>query len=188
MSKIKYYVQKICWIIYRLGASASIKQNKHAMIMGSSFISKDTQIGDYSYIGYDCFITKTEIGRYVSIANGVQIGQGEHDLSRISNSSSFYDEPYNVLTEQKCIIESDVWIGAGSIIRRGVTIGTGAIIGANSFVNKDIPPFAIAVGSPAKIVRYKFSPSQMSMILYSKWWEKDLKEAYDVLKRMERRL
>ena len=74
---------------------------------------------------------------YVSIANNVTIGAGEHDLNKISTSSLFYDNAYDVLTEKDCIIGNDVWIGVDSIIRRGVTIGNGAIIGANSFVNQD---------------------------------------------------
>lgn len=185
MMNLALYISKICHAIYYLGATRAIKRKNNITIMGSSFVSKDTEIGDYSYIGYNCFITKAEIGRYVSIANDVLIGQGEHDLSRISNNSIFYREPYQILTKHRCVIESDVWIGAGSIIRRGVTIGTGAVIGANSFVNKDIPPFAIAVGSPAKIIKYKFTKSQIELILDSQWWEKELTEAYETLMKIE---
>lgn len=185
MFKLVVYIQKICRLVYSLGVTLPMKRKKDTVIMGSSFVSKDTRIGDYSYIGYNCFITKAEIGRYVSIANGVMIGQGEHDLSHISNSSLFYDNPYDILTERKCIIESDVWIGAGSIIRRGITIGTGAVIGANSFVNKDIPPYAVAVGSPAKVIKYKFSPTQIKLILSSKWWENDFEEACNVIEKIQ---
>ena len=102
-----------------------------------SKVSKDTVVGPHSYIGRNCFVTKADIGRYVSIGNFVSIGNGEHDLHRVSTSSMFYDDGYDVLTRGECVIENDVWIGVDAIIRRGVRIGHGAAIGANSFVNKD---------------------------------------------------
>ena len=66
--------------------------------MGGTQISSDSQIGDYTYIGFNCFITKAIIGRYCSIANCVKIGQGEHNINRISTSSLFYRDPYQTLT------------------------------------------------------------------------------------------
>jgi hypothetical protein len=69
------------------------------------------------------------------------------------------------------VIQDDVWIGASCIIRRGVTIGTGAVIGANSFVNQDVPPFAIMAGSPARNIGARFDDQTAAKILASKWWE-----------------
>lgn len=157
---------------------------KHIEI-GNSRVDKETTIGDYSYIGNNCFVTKAEIGRYVSIANNVTIGAGEHDLDALSTSAWFYDDALTVLRRGDCIIGHDVWIGVDSIIRRGVKIGNGAVVGANSFVNKDVPDFAIVAGNPAKIIRYRFDEEMRLRISDSKWWDKDLAEAKEILLKLK---
>jgi virginiamycin A acetyltransferase len=146
-------------------------------IMGGSHVDGLSRIGDYSYIGYNCFVTKTRIGRYCSIANNVSIGMGEHKLDKISTNSIFYDNAFEMLTKKECILGNDVWIGVDSIIRRGVTIGHGAVIGANSFVTHDVPDFAVVAGSPAKILKYRFSAGDIVKILESGWWEHDKEDA-----------
>jgi acetyltransferase-like isoleucine patch superfamily enzyme len=150
-----------------------------------SRVSKDTQIGNHSYIGRHCSISKATIGRYVSIANNVSIGNGEHNLNRVSTSSMFYDDPYRELTAGDCIIESDVWIAVDAIIRRGVTVGFGAVVGANSFVNADVPAFAIVVGSPARIVGYRFDEKQRQNILESRWWTQEPEAAKSIIAKLE---
>lgn len=154
--------------------------------MTNSLVSNDSQIGGYTYIGFNCCITKAKIGRYVSIANNVSIGLGEHDYNQISTSSYFYENAYEKLTAKECIIGNDVWIGVDSIIRRGVKIGDGAVIGANSFVNSDIPEYSIAVGNPAKVVKYRFSKEKIEMIRSSQWWNLDLKEAKKIIQQLEK--
>jgi virginiamycin A acetyltransferase len=71
----------------------------------------------------------------------------------------------------RCKIGNDVWIGENVLVKAGVSIGHGAIIGANSFVNKDIPPYAIAVGSPTKIIKYRFDEGIIKKLLELKWWD-----------------
>ncbi len=159
--------------------------SKDISIQEGTTVSQDSEIGEYTYIGYNCFITRSNVGRYCSIANNVSIGLGEHDVSRISTNSLFYESPYEELTQLDCIIEDDVWIGVDSIIRRGVKIGFGAVIGANSFVNKDVPPFTIVAGNPAKIIGSRFNEAQQLMILESKWWQASLEDAQEILKELK---
>lgn len=142
----------------------------HTIVMEGSVTDHLTSIGNYCYIGRYCYLTKVKIGNYCSIANNVSIGQGEHDLTKISTNSIFYDNAFNELTKGDCEIGNDVWIGVDSIIKRGIKIGNGAVIGANSVVTKDVPPYAIVVGSPAKIIRYRFDESKIKLIEDSKWW------------------
>lgn len=156
-------------------------------VMDRTFIDADSEIHSFTYIGLNCFITKAKIGRFTSIANNVSIGMGEHQLDRISTSSIFYENPYEELTAKECIIGNDVWIGVDSIIRRGVTIGNGAVIGANSVVTNDVPDFAIAVGSPARVIRYRFNPEKIAAIYETKWWEKELNQAKELIKSIENR-
>jgi len=158
---------------FKMGIDVCIKK--------TSNIGDDCEVGSYTYIGNNCAITRATIGRYVSIADNVSIGPGEHPLESISTNHNFIENEYEELTKDDCIIENDVWIGVDSVIRRGIKIGNGAVIGANSFVNKDVPAFAIVAGSPAKLIRYRFSDEIIREINNSKWWEKDLKEAKKIV-------
>lgn len=158
-----------------------LKDTSNSKSVIYSKIDSDTIIGDYSYIGVNCSITKANIGRYVSIANNVAIGQGEHLINEISTNSIFYKNKYQILTQKDVNISDDVWLGVNSVVLRGVSIGRGAIIGAGAVVTKDIPPYAIAVGVPAKVLKYRFSNKQIEDIEKSKWWKYEVLEAKQIL-------
>lgn len=161
-------------------ASLDSKYGTGIEIQLNTFVDPFCAIGSYTYIGQNVFVTKAKIGRYCSIANNVSVGPGEHKLDRISTSSHFYDNAFNILTEKDCIIGNDVWIGVDSIIKRNVTIGDGAVVGANSFVTKDVPPFAIVAGNPAKIIKFRFTDEQQQAIVKSGWWLLEMEEAKKV--------
>lgn len=144
-----------------------------------------TSIGNYCYIGKYTYLTKVTLGNYCSIANNVSIGQGEHDLSRISTNSIFYNDPYTILTSKPCKIGNDVWIGVDAIIQRGVTIGNGAVIGSNAVVTKDVPPYAVVIGSPARIHKYRFDSKKIEKIEKSRWWELTMNEAKKIFKELD---
>jgi len=167
------------------GLPNDIFEGKGITVMRRCEIDRNSKIQSYTYIGNNCFISAANIGKYCSIANNVSIGMGEHLLSHPSTNSLFYDNPMEILLKNECIINNDVWIGVDSIIRRGVVIGNGAVIGANSFVNTNIPPYAIAVGSPAKVIKYRFTPEQIRLIEETKWWEKDQKDAKKILEGLD---
>lgn len=150
-----------------------------------NYIDKFSEIGKYTFIGKNVSITKSKIGNYCSIAPGALIGMGEHDLNEISTSSLFYKNAYEKLTEKECIIEHDVWIGANAIILRDVKIGIGAVVGAGAVVTKDVPAFAVAVGVPAKIIKYRFDSNKQEKIFLSKWWELNQDEAYKKIKEIK---
>jgi acetyltransferase-like isoleucine patch superfamily enzyme len=163
----------------------AIKGNNIAILKGT-YVSGDSEIGNNTYIGFNCLISKTVIGNYCSIASNVNIGHGEHPIENISTSTIFMDSPYEFLTRLECTIGNDVWIGVGSIIKRGVTIGNGAIIGANSFINKDVPPFSVVVGSPGKILRYRFDRDKIDKIVKTQWWNFAKDEAASIIKEIEK--
>lgn len=155
--------------------------NSTNKIAKTSWINKDVtlhsniKIGEYSQLNQgDYLFDDVEIGNYCNIAVNVIIGGDEHRITTLSQYGfkNINNKPSNH-HDLKTIIESDVWIGAGAIIKRGVKIGTSAVIGAGSVVTKDIPPFAIAVGVPAKVIRYRFSEELHEKILESKWWTYD---------------
>ncbi len=153
-----------------------------------SKITADSQIGEYTYVGYQCVITKATIGRYCSIGDHVTIGPGEHSLTSISTSHFIGMNDYAMLTSKPCSIGNDVWIGTDAIILRGIEIGDGAVIGANSVVTKNIPPFAIAVGSPARIIKYRFNEDVQKKISEIRWWDLDKETAKAMVDKLSNEL
>lgn len=138
-----------------------------------------SSLGKYSYIGKNSALIYAEVGSYCSIAGGTYVGMGHHDLSNISTSPLFTEKkngsghswtsqtpfPFN-----KVIVGNDVWIGERVIVMGGITIGDGAVIGAGAIVTKDVPPYAIVGGVPAKIIRYRFLPDVVERLLQLQWW------------------
>lgn len=155
-------------------------------IMPGTQLNGVNSFGKYTYVGFNCTITQSIIGNYCSIANNVSIGVGEHKIDRVSTSSLFYENAFETLTEKECVIGNDVWIGTNAVIRRGVRIGNGAIIGANAFVNKDVNDFEIVGGLPAKSLRMRFNPIAIQLINDSKWWDLDIKSAKAKIKELEK--
>ena len=141
----------------------------------------NTQIGDYTYIAENAIINNSKIGKFCSIGPNLICGWGIHPTNGISTAPMFYSTmKQNGLTlsnedkiqEIKQInIGNDVFIGMNVTILDGVTIGNGAIIGAGAVVNKDVPPYAIAVGNPLKIVKYRFDEDIIKELLEIKWWD-----------------
>jgi virginiamycin A acetyltransferase len=144
------------------------------------FVGYGTYMNNGGYTRDNIFI-----GRYCSIGRRVTIGAGIHDISSVSTSPSLKPQKKSEYTEIEklqsgilnqnkrgvTVIMNDVWIGDGAIIFPGIKIGNGAVVGANSTVTKDVPDYAIVVGSPAKLLRYRFSPLIIDRLLSSNWWD-----------------
>lgn len=145
---------------------------------GSNLIR--VKMGDYSYCGKNCSILDTTIGHFCSMASYCAIGGATHPMTNVSTSPVFM-EGRNVFGKnlgelpaseaKQVIIGSDVWIGEAVFVREGVQIGHGAVVGAHSVVIEDVPPYAIVAGTPAKIIRYRFSNEQIKRLLDARWWE-----------------
>lgn len=152
---------------------------KNAKIYKPSFINK-SEIGDYTYISTNANISLTQIGKYCSIGPNLFCGWGIHPTDGISTSPMFYSTRQqnglsltdkDKIEERKIItIGNDVFIGANVTILDGIKIGDGAIIGAGAVVSKDIPAYAIAVGCPIKIIKYRFNDDQISALKRIQWW------------------
>lgn len=145
-----------------------------------------TDIGAYSYVQKNSSVWHAAIGKYCSVSWNVSIGGGEHDFHRVTTHSMLYSAPYGFVDEplydrfnKKCTIGNDVWIASGASILRGVTVGDGAVIGAGAIVTKDVEPYSIVAGVPAKKIGQRCSDELISEMLEIKWW--DFPE--DVIKR-----
>ncbi len=163
--------------------AASLSRNVHfekgVTVEYGSHIQAD-RIGKYSYVNKYCLIEKnTVIGRFCSIAYNVKIGLGSHPTDWVSTHPFAYDSKYKFVREsksfqsnvkKKTMVGNDVWIGANAIVLAGITIGDGAIIGANSLVTKDVEPYSIVFGIPAEFQRFRFKEQIIDELLKSKWW------------------
>lgn len=140
------------------------------------FYSNKSCIGRYTYISSG-YIYNAVIGRFCSIANDVCIGPGEHRITAISSypmlNRVWHEDAKYEFIDAPTIIGNDVWIGHGVTVQCGVKIGDGAIIGSGAVVTKNIPAYAIAVGIPARVIRYRFDEKTVSNLMQLKWWEKD---------------
>ena len=144
--------------------------------VGSSF--KFCKIGKYNYIARRNSLYNVEVGNYCCFGPDIHIGGMQHSYWWYSMSPLLSDE---CKSSERTVIGNDVWIGAQAIIKQGVRIGNGAVIGANSFVNKDVEPFSIVVGSPAKHIKYRFEKNIQKAITESAYWNENPRRAKEIL-------
>ena len=180
---IRYYWSKIRDIL-------SPKTIKNSCIDKSVWLGArcqviESNIGYGTYLGNDTQCLYSDIGKYCSIANNCIFGGAEHPLEYVSTSPVFYGGYRNPLRIKKVgignlgwnpytehiVIGNDVWIGNNVIVKGGVKIGTGAVIGAGSVVTKDVPPYEIWAGVPARLIRKRFCDETILKLLESRWWE-----------------
>jgi virginiamycin A acetyltransferase len=121
-------------------------------------------------------INPVSIGKYCSLAPDVILWEPLHDMKRLSSYYLFvtvFEESWDrdVISKGPIRIGNDVWIGARAIVVSGVSIGDGAVIGAGSVVTSDVPPYAVVVGVPGRILKYRFSEEIRERLLELKWWD-----------------
>lgn len=137
-----------------------------------------TNVGDYTYTGKNFTSWYSKIGKFCSISWNVSIGGANHDYERVTTHAFLYSNDYDFLNgrtgynrfKDECIIGNDVWIAANATVCRGVVVGNGAVIAAGAVVTKDVEPYTIVAGIPAKPIKKRFSNEVISILLKSEWW------------------
>jgi acetyltransferase-like isoleucine patch superfamily enzyme len=142
---------------------------------------KKYDIGDYTYGKPKIYAESKlfKLGKFCSIADGVTIyAGGEHNYNWVSTYNFYSKFKCKVCTTSKgeVIIGNDVWLADGVLVLSGVTIGDGAVVAARSVVTKDVKPYEIVGGNPAKHIKYRFSESQIDSLLKIKWWNWDIEK------------
>lgn len=186
----------ISYIISRIRVRLALKSvknskiDKKAKLFGSVSVV-NSEIGRYTYIKSGSSLVNTKVGSFCSIASGCSVGGASHPTNWMSTSPVFHSgrnvflknfssHPFNPY--KQTIIGNDVWIGLRVIVKAGVKIGDGAVIGMGSIVTKDIPPYEIWAGNPAKKIKDRFDDDTKEKLLRLKWWELDEKALKDLAK------
>ncbi len=145
----------------------------------------ETEIGDYSYIMQDCSTWCCTIGKFVNIAACVRINATNHPTWRATlhhftyRASDYWEDAdqegdfFAWRRTNRVVIGHDVWIGHGATILPGVTIGNGAVVGAGAVVSRDVAPYTIVGGVPAKVIRQRFAPEIADRMDALAWWDWD---------------
>ena len=140
-------------------------------------------IGDYSYLGSDCMVSDAVVGRFCAIAARVRIGPPDHPMDRPSQHRFTYVPEYYDASQKRdsgffaarrsesVLIGHDVWIGHGTVVLAGVRVGNGAVLAAGAVVTKDVAPYAIVAGVPARRIRDRFPPEIAARLQRVAWWD-----------------
>jgi phosphonate metabolism protein (transferase hexapeptide repeat family) len=167
--------------IHRTASVRDSRFGRYCEVGARTKVAEST-FGDYSYVVNDSEIIYTQVGKFCSIAAHVRINPGNHPLDRVmlshvSYRSSAYglgpDDPgfFDWRRASPVTLGHDVWVGHGAVVLPGVRLGTGSAVGAGSIVTRDVPPFAIVVGNPARVLRLRFAEAEIEALERIAWWD-----------------
>ncbi len=201
MNLIKYFLGSLYGISLRFRkvkihplARLTLKSKFEGMNkINRNVVFVDSFLGRGTYINNTSYFVRSKIGRFCSIGANVKLITGEHPLNRnvsthpsffslkeqagftFSEKQTFKEVKFADDNDEYCIIiENDVWIGTNVLLLSGITIKTGAVVAAGSVVTKDVEPYTIVAGIPAKKIKSRFTEEEIAYLLETKWWDKPI--------------
>lgn len=187
IKKLIFRISRI--ITFRKGIYGKIGVKNH--FAQGVLLYEYAKIGSYNYFAPYTLVNNAVIGNYCSIGPSCKIGLANHHIHAISTSSFIKEKEFPKQLfdiHNPTVIDNDVWLGANVVIKQGVHIGNGAVIGANAVVTHNIPPYAIVVGIPGKIIAYRFSDEKITFYQESQWFAKEPKEANRLVEMIKQHL
>lgn len=158
--------------------------NAPVRVVGNAVIKHGCNIGNYTFINSGTTLfPNTKMGKFCSIGKNCELGAFDHPTTWLSSSAIQYNlklhfpdyiddfEQKKIIRPTETIFGNDVWVGSLAIVKRGLNIGNGAIIAGGSVVVKDVPPYAIVGGVPAKVLKYRFDEETINRLESIKWWD-----------------
>lgn len=178
---IKYYINRGFHKLIKGNMIRNTKLDTKARL-GYDIQLINSEIGKYSYIGEHSYVLDSYIGAFCSIADNCIIGGPSHAMEFVSTSPVFV-KGKNIFGEhlaeneyeeyKRTLICNDVWMGSGCLVKAGVTIETGAVIGMGSVVTHNVGPYEVWAGNPARLIKKRFPDELSERLLKTKWWEAD---------------
>jgi len=179
----------------RIHSTAQLKSSKLGRYadIGERVILRDVMVGDFTYFERNGEGIYAEIGKFCSIAANVRINALEHPMERLTTHKLSYrpNEYFRYLgvdgefrarrQAKRVVIGNDVWIGHGAVITPGVTVGHGAVIGANAVVTRDVAPYTVVGGVPAKLIRKRFDDATVERLLKLNWWDWPVEKLFEAV-------
>ena len=165
--------------------------------VGERVVLRDVSLGDFSYFERHAEAIYCDIGKFCSIAANTRLNALDHPMERVTTHKVSYrpneyfryhgiDREFRERRRQKRVkIGHDVWIGHGAVVMPGVAIGTGAVVGANAVVTRDVAPYTIVTGIPARPLRLRFEAATVERLLALAWWDWPLETLYEAIGDMQ---
>ncbi|URQ75583.1 MAG: antibiotic acetyltransferase [Candidatus Ochrobactrum gambitense] len=183
----------------RIHSTAQLKSSKLGRYadIGERVILREVTVGDFTYFERNGEGIYAEIGKFCSIAANVRINALEHPMERLTTHKLSYrpNEYFRYLgvdgefrarrQAKRVVIGNDVWIGHGAVITPGVTVGHGAVIGANAVVTRDVAPYTVVGGVPAKLIRKRFDDAISERLLKLSWWDWPVEKLFEAVPDMQ---
>lgn len=151
--------------------------------VGKHSVLENVDMGDYSYVMEFCYLQNTIVKKFANIAAMTRIGPTDHPMQRVTQHHFTYrrklygldtvddTEFFTARAARHTVIGHDTWIGHGAIIMPEVQVGDGSVIGSGAIVTKDVPAYSIVVGSPARVIKMRFSDRTIEQLLAIRWWD-----------------
>ena len=174
---IEFFWSKLLKVMRGAAVTDSSIDKTSRVHSGTSMVS--STLARHSFIGYDCSVLHADIGPFCSLGSRITIGGATHPVHFVSTSPVFLSHKDSIRAKFarhvfnpaiKTEVGADVWIGDGAYLKAGVQVGHGAVIGMASVVTRDVPPYAIVAGNPARLIRYRFDSPTIDALLASRWW------------------